>query len=177
MLTEQEKFIESLHDEYQLDIMNYAIANLKKEIFAEDVMQDTFKEAIEQVEYLMTHPEPKFWLLRTAKNKIYNIERSQRRYLHRVLSMDSDLLAEIADPRQIEMSEAISEDTGVAEIEKTIERTLTPDEAVFLRRLTLEKVSHLEVAEELGISVWASQKRLERIRKKLKKKLFDKKRK
>ena len=45
--------------------------------------------------------------------------------------------------------------------------TLTQEEFYLLRRIVFESASHLEVAEELGISVWASQKRLERIRKKL----------
>ena len=175
MLTEQEKFLIALYKTYRLTIVRYAMSKLKKEDLAQEILQDTFMEATQQVEHLMTHPQPKLWLKKTAKNKIHNFERSQRRYLHRVLSMDSDVLAAIADPRQVEMSEVVSENTGVTEIEKTIEQTLTPEEATFSRRLTLEKASHLEVSKELGISVWASQKRLERIREKLKKKFFDKK--
>lgn len=44
---------------------------------------------------------------------------------------------------------------------------LTPEEAALWKRLMMDGATHLETAEELGISVWASQKRLERIRKKL----------
>ena len=51
-------------------------------------------------------------------------------------------------------------------IEK-IERALTREEYQLLKRLILDKASHLEVAKELGITVYASQKRLERIRGKL----------
>ena len=48
-----------------------------------------------------------------------------------------------------------------------IQQALTPEEYRLLTRLTIDGASHLEVAEEFHISVYASQKRLERIRKKL----------
>ena len=48
-------------------------------------------------------------------------------------------------------------------IEK-VERVLTPEEYQLLKRLVFDRASHLEVAQEFGISVYASQKRLERIR-------------
>ena len=48
-----------------------------------------------------------------------------------------------------------------------IRATLTDDEFYVLKRYTFDNASHMEIANELGISVWASQKRLERIRKKL----------
>ena len=50
---------------------------------------------------------------------------------------------------------------------ETIEQTLTAEEYQLLKRIILNKASHLEVAQELGITVYASQKRLERIRDKL----------
>ena len=54
------------------------------------------------------------------------------------------------------------------------ERTqlLPPEDYRLLCRITLEGATHLEVARELGISVWSSQKRLQRIRKKLCKQLL-----
>ena len=47
------------------------------------------------------------------------------------------------------------------------DQALAPEEYQLLKRLILDKASHLEVARELGITVYASQKRLERIRDKL----------
>ena len=49
---------------------------------------------------------------------------------------------------------------------------LPPEDYRLLCRITLEGATHLEVAKELGISVWSSQKRLQRIRKKLCKQLL-----
>ena len=44
---------------------------------------------------------------------------------------------------------------------------LTPEEFRFLKRLVIDKAGHRAVAGEFGITLWASQKRLERIRAKL----------
>ena len=84
----------------------------------------------------------------------------------RFLSLSSDLLIEPGqhDP-QIEQQ--LNAD-GPPIIER-IKQALTPEEYLLLKRLTIDQASHLEVAQEVGISVYASQKRLERIRKKLKK--------
>ena len=51
-------------------------------------------------------------------------------------------------------------------------RHAKPEDYRLLCRITLEGATHLEVAKELGISVWSSQKRLQRIRKKLCKQLL-----
>ena len=53
-----------------------------------------------------------------------------------------------------------------------IRALLPPEDYRLLCRITLEGATHLEVAKELGISVWSSQKRLQRIRKKLCKQLL-----
>ena len=50
-----------------------------------------------------------------------------------------------------------------------IRQALTPDELFLFERLVFDKASHLEVSKELGITVWTSQKRFERIKKKLQK--------
>lgn len=48
-----------------------------------------------------------------------------------------------------------------------IKRRLTKEELHLLKRIVLDKASHTELAEELHITVWASQQRLSRIRGKL----------
>lgn len=50
---------------------------------------------------------------------------------------------------------------------KKIESALKPDEYKLLKRLVIDRATHLQVSREFGISVYASEKRLERIRKKL----------
>lgn len=48
-----------------------------------------------------------------------------------------------------------------------ISQALTEDEFYILQKLVLEKAAHKQVAQELGITIWNSQQRLTRIRKKL----------
>ncbi|MCI8330446.1 MAG: sigma-70 family RNA polymerase sigma factor [Oscillibacter sp.] len=50
---------------------------------------------------------------------------------------------------------------------ETVRETLTDEEWYILRKFAIDGASHLQIAKELGITVSASQKRLERIRKKL----------
>lgn len=50
---------------------------------------------------------------------------------------------------------------------QVIRENLTEEEWVLLRRITLEKASYKTVAEELGLTVWTCQKRIQRIREKL----------
>lgn len=57
-------------------------------------------------------------------------------------------------------------------LKNKIRALLPPEDYRLLCRITLEGATHLEVAKELGISVWSSQKRLQRIRKKLCKQLL-----
>ncbi len=61
---------------------------------------------------------------------------------------------------------------SINELLDAIRALLPPEDYRLLCRITLEGATHLEVAKELGISVWSSQKRLQRIRKKLCKQLL-----
>mgnify|MGYP001624421429 FL=1 len=52
-------------------------------------------------------------------------------------------------------------------IEKRIQNTLSHEELSLLKSIVLEQKPYIEVSKELGISIWACQKRMQRIRKKL----------
>ena len=56
---------------------------------------------------------------------------------------------------------------------QTIRQVLTEEEWTLLRRITLEKASYKTVSEELGLTVWTCQKRVQRIREKLRQELKD----
>ena len=102
--------------------------------------------------------------MKTLKNKLSEYLRARSRYIRLFLSLDTDFRSD---------SIAVPEPTGVLEARddisalRKIEQVLTPEELHLLKRLIIDQASHLEVAMELGISVYASQKRLERIRRKL----------
>lgn len=98
--------------------------------------------------------------MQTLKNKL----RECKRQLSRMGTMFQSL-EELPEYYFLTEDNEIGE--GVDSILANIEHHLTKDEFYLLRRIALDRASHLEVSKELDITVWTSQKRLERIRDKL----------
>lgn len=164
MLAEQNQFIAELYTEYFPKLMIYARSILNDTERAQDVVQDTFHEAIRHYDIIVALKNPGGWLMETLKNKIRDSERARRRYMRRFLSLDTDVAEEVipasgALDGHLEQSEA--------SVLQLVEETLTPEENKLLKRLVFDKAGHLQVAKELGITVYASEKRLERVRQKL----------
>ena len=78
--------------------------------------------------------------------------------------MDADFPDKRNLPEELVVAQPEPQEESVIEI---LERVLTPEEFRLLKRLVFDRASHQQVAQEFGISVYASQKRLERIRDKL----------
>ena len=102
--------------------------------------------------------------MNVVKNKLKEYERSRYRHLRYLLSLDADFLDENNLPEELVSGQTEPQGESVLEI---IEWVLTPEELRLLKRLVFDRASHQQVAQEFGISVYASQKRLERIRDKL----------
>jgi hypothetical protein len=77
--------------------------------------------------------------------------------------LDSDAFATIPSFDEQETHDP----NEISSMMKKIAQALSPEEFHHLKRFIFDKASHKEVADESGITIWASQKRLERIRKKL----------
>lgn len=163
MLPDQDVFIEKIYNQCFKKLMLYALSVLNDPDRAQDVVQDTFHEAVIHVDTLMIHENPGGWLMITLKNKIRESERARRRYLRHFLSLDTDIPENNLRPSEMSVEISDSEDILL----KKIEQALTPEEYRLLTRFVFENASHLQIAKEFEISVYASQKRLERIRKKL----------
>lgn len=168
MFPAQNAFIETLFQANVSKLKRYAITVLKDEYRAEEVVQITFLESINHIDSLMAHPKPQYWLLLTLKHKIMHSERGRIRDLRRFLSLDAKECDPLSDSICLE-EQVEDQETDMVSMVNIIEKCLTTEELQHLKRLTLDKATHLQVAEELGISVWTSQKRLERTRKKLRK--------
>lgn len=164
MLPEQDAFIEALYRKYFKKLVIYATAALGNMDRAQDVVQDAFHQAVIDIDALVKHNNPGGWLMETVKYKVKDSKRARIRYLHRFLSLDSDVSAELFPSKEIITDPC---ESNGADLLKTIEHTLTMEEYRLLKRLIFDQASHLEVAQELGITVYASQKRLERVREKL----------
>lgn len=161
MTDEQYDFLDTLYRENQAKLLRYAKAVLENEELAMDVVQDTFHTAALRIDTVMTHENAPGWLMEVLKNKIKDHIRSRNRYIARFVSLDG-LENHLAVEDEYNFSDGAA--TSVAAILSAIEQFLKPDDYYLLKRIILDGASHKEVAEELGITVWTSQKRLERIR-------------
>lgn len=163
MSPKEDEFLDNLYRRYANQLKLYANSFLKDNARAEEIVQDTFHVATRRVKTLMEHEAPEGWLKKTTKNKILKSEESRRRYIYRFLSLDTDVFIEGSTQKDL-VEHQISMTTSP---EDEIKHALTKQEYYLLRRIALEKATHKVVAEELGITVWDSQKRLQRIREKL----------
>lgn len=154
------ELIETLFREYYSLLFRYAEISLQNADLAQDVVQDVFHEALKHQETLATHENPGGWLMQTLKNKL----RECKRQLSRMGIMFRSL-EELPEYKFLTEDDEVGE--GIDSVLTSIKQHLTEDEFYLLKRITLDKASHLAVSKELNITVWASQKRLSRIRDKL----------
>ena len=164
MMPDEKELVERLYRLHFKKLFIYANAALRNPELAKDVVQDTFHEAMRRIDVVAKHENPGGWLMNVVKNKLKEYERNRRRDLRYLLSLDADFPDESNLPEELVLALPETQGEPVLEI---IERLLTPEELRLLKRLVFGRASHQQVAQEFGISVYASQKRLERIRDKL----------
>ncbi|BFK68226.1 RNA polymerase sigma factor [Flavonifractor plautii] len=164
MMPDEKELVERLYRLHFKKLFIYANAALRNPELAKDVVQDTFHEAMRRIDVVAKHENPGGWLMNVVKNKLKEYERNRRRDLRYLLSLDADFPDESNLPEELVLAQPETQGEPVLEI---IERLLTPEELRLLKRLVFGRASHQQVAQEFGISVYASQKRLERIRDKL----------
>lgn len=99
------------------------------------------------------------WMKNTVMNTARNMIKSRNRERRRLITYE-ELLEE---PSSVDHYPSESGDTLLR-----FKGRLKKEELYLLRRTILENASYTEVAEELGISVWACYKRRQAIRDKLK---------
>lgn len=172
MLPEESEFLRELYNENFPALYRYAVKLLKLSNFdsalfddlAEELVQDTFHTASEKIKDLTVHPNPGGWLMIALKNKFREFRRRARSD-NRQLILMSALTSDLADPRS--NIGAAQSDMELRGDLARIRQALSPEDLSLFEMVALNHVSHRSAAEKLGISVWASQKRLERIRKSL----------
>lgn len=166
MTQEQAQLLETLFRTYFNRIVLFAASYVHDPSLAQEIAQDTFHEAVLHIDQLMNHPNRGGWLIQTAKYKILEDQRRRARDLRHLVSFDAGAIYYVEAPDS--GLEQIESESG-QEILNKIRSQLTEKEFYFFQRMILQRTSHLTMAQELGITVSASQKRLERLRKKLKK--------
>lgn len=152
----QQMFIKELYEEMYYSLSAYALSALNDRSLAEEAVQDTFRIACAKVDNFQSSSNPKGWLFNTLKYVIKNIIRSRARLTNMIISsFDFD------ENIDVKNSDTSNIDVLYSDIVDSPEYKL-------LKKIALYKYTILETAQELGISVEACKKRVQRAKKKLK---------
>ena len=155
MTREERCFIEQLYIENFKKLYHYANIILQDSEASENIVNDTFVEAIKKAGCLFSHENPMGWLMQALKLNMKQYIRMQAKQ-PKIVPLDT-------------VNEQLTVQTNIEEFDLLHYANLLSDEDRRLLELYCKKnYSHKEIAKEFGISVSASQKRMERIRKRLK---------
>ena len=151
--------IERLYlDLYPL-LFEYARSSLSSDSLAEEAVQEAFRIACQKPESLIHSPNPEGWLVNTLKNVLRNTIRNQNISRRILLDYFASNINDITVTNDRVELEILYED--VADLE----------EFKMVKAMALEGKSYLEMSQELGISMAACRKRMQRAREMLRKKI------
>ena len=150
--------LEQMYREMYPTLYAYALRILKDHALAEEAIQDAFCIACAKREQALSNPKPRGWLMLTLKHVMQNMLRSQRK-LQRLL-----FLAAGEEQPTMEAPELLDVDVLFSDLSDSEDFRL-------LKRIALDQCTIVELAQDLGISVEACKKRVQRARKRLQKKL------
>ena len=168
MLPEEQEFLEKLYRKMFPSLHQYATLLLSKSGFdanlADELVQDTFHTAALHIKKLMTHPNPSGWLVKALQYTFKGFRRQIYADNKRFLLL-SDLPLDLPDPSSsVDNAQTCME---CADVMARIRGALSEQDFRLFEILILNRASHRTAAQELGITIWTSQKRLSRIRDKL----------
>ncbi|MCC8182109.1 MAG: sigma-70 family RNA polymerase sigma factor [Clostridiales bacterium] len=155
----QDDLISALYHEMFPMLLAYARSALGEGGIAEEAVQETFCVACRRERELANSPNPRGWLVNTLKNVIRQLRRTQER--------EAALLAELTaheDGEPISPQSGSNPDLLYGDLRRDRDYLL-------LKRLALDQYTMAELAAELGISVEACKKRVQRARKRLQRRL------
>ena len=170
MTFEQHLIFSEIYISNHPKLLRYAKTNKLCAPAAEELVQDTFHDAWSKFDDLINHENIGGWLMQTLKNKMRNYTRAKRREAN-LLGDHGDRFEDIAASGSFINALIVSD--ALSAIYRFVYDNFKEDDITLFRRIFIENVSHAEVAAELGITVWTSQKRLERIRKRIREEFPD----
>ena len=140
-------------------LFEYARSSLSSDSLAEEAVQDTFRIACQKPEAMINSPNPEGWIMNTLKNVLKNTIRNQNISRRILLDYFASNINDITVTNDRVGLEILYED--VADLE----------EFKIVKAMALEGKSYLEMSQELGISMAACRKRMQRARETLRKKI------
>ena len=151
--------IERLYLQLYPLLFEYARSSLSSDSLAEEAVQDTFRIVCQKPEAMINSPNPEGWIMNTLKNVLKNTIRNQNISRRILLDYFASNINDITVTNDRVGLEILYED--VADLE----------EFKIVKAMALEGKSYLEMSQELGISMAACRKRMQRARETLRKKI------
>ena len=149
--------VEKLYKEMYPALHIYALRILEDDALAEEAVQDAFCIACAKRGQFLSSQNPQGWIMLTLKHVMQNMLRAQAK-LKRLLSLDAG-------------EDLPAGSTELASVDLLFGDVSGSEDFRLLKRIALDHCTMLELAEELGVSVEACKKRVQRARKRLQKKL------
>lgn len=160
---EAQELIESLYKESYRKLISMVARDPVCHALAEDIVQDTFYEAVKNRKKLAQHENPGGWLTLTAQNKMREVRRKfYRRGAYEEDGIEADL-------------KSMEDEYGLLEINMLFDATLTDHEKALFHMFYVEGYSGEELAAMEGITEVNLRVKLHRIREKVRKELEGKK--
>ena len=151
----------TFYDRHSHAVLRYALRETSHAADAQELLQLTFITAWRKVSGIRIAEDSALpWLLVTCRNHALNLERAHRRHRTVPLHELAELPAEPADPHE-----------GLGDLLDGLSQ-LSERDRELCRLCLVEGYSYREAAEQLGVSVGAVAKRLERARIRLRKALL-----
>lgn len=164
--THQAQIITEVYNKMYKQLLAYVRNSLGQEYLVEESVQDTFRIACAKYDEFISSPNPEGWLIITLRNIIRNTRREQAklsRMFVKAISSGDEVYSEsyiiAAEDKNIEKAETNLYFSGM----------LTKDEYFLLTLVAIYGYSTAEAARVFGITAEACKKRVQRIKKKLKK--------
>ena len=165
MTSGEREFFDWLYMNYFFVVYRYSLAIVKEPLVAEEVAQDVFLTALSHLDVLMKAEKPDRWLRKTAKYKCMHVFRERAKWRKWMVSWEDAGTEPVATDQLVE----VEEEENLQQLKESIRKVLTKEELALVRLVALEEKSYLTAAKQLGVTVSACQKRMQRIRKKLQK--------
>ena len=153
----QEKLIELLYTSYYDSLRRYACSILGDWQLAEDAVQKTFEIALKKNGQFMDIERPLGWLTEIMKNVLRNMlrERARNERLFQELGQLKGSRPAFTDP--------------MGSLYHSRPRDVSEEDFEIFLQIMVHGYTYEETVRRQGISRWASYKRVERTKKKLKK--------
>lgn len=140
-------------------LYTYAYGILRDKCLSEEAVQETFQIACGKPNDLMSSANPRGWIMEVLKRVLWNTQRKR-----------TTLEKYIAAAESVDVDRIVSPDCD-SNVDLMYSDLVSKAEFQLLKRIVIDRYTMLEAAEELGITVEACKKRVQRAQKKLRQKI------